>query len=73
MMNPFKNVEVNKPPKITVAIGLWISFPGRSPFNANGINAKAELNAEKVGLQMAGLFDQAEANNAPQKTHHAPA
>ena len=35
MMNPFKNVEVNKPPKITVAIGLWISFPGRSPFNAN--------------------------------------
>ena len=44
-MNPFKNVEVNKPPKITVAIGLWISFPGRSPFNANGINAKAELNA----------------------------
>ena len=39
-MNPFKNVEVNKPPKITVAIGLWISFPGRSPFNANGINAK---------------------------------
>ena len=37
-MNPFKNVEVNKPPKITVAIGLWISFPGRSPFNANGIN-----------------------------------
>ena len=44
-MNPFKNVEVNKPPKITVAIGLWISFPGRSPFYDNGINAKAELNA----------------------------
>ena len=34
---------------------------------------KAELNAEKVGLQMAGLFDHAEANDAPQKTHHAPA
>ena len=42
-MNPFKNVEVNKPPKITVAIGLWISVPGRSPFNANGINAKADV------------------------------
>ena len=52
MMNPFKNVEVNKPPKITVAIGLWISFPGRSPFNANGINAKAELNAViKIGFK----------------------
>lgn len=51
-MNPFKNVEVNKPPKITVAIGLWISFPGRSPFNANGINAKAELNAViKIGFK----------------------
>ena len=44
-MNPFKNVEVNKPPKITVAIGLWISFPGRSPFNANGINANACIHA----------------------------
>ena len=36
----------------TVAIGLWISFPGRSPFNANGINAKAELNAViKIGFK----------------------
>lgn len=27
-MNPFKNVEVNKPPKITVAIGLDL-IPGK--------------------------------------------
>ena len=46
-MNPFKNVEVNKPPKITVAIGLWISFPGRSPFNANGINATPTICAKR--------------------------
>ena len=44
-MNPFKKVDDNNPPKMTVAIGLWISLPGRSPLMANGINAKAELRA----------------------------
>ena len=44
-MNPFNKVEVNKPPKITCAIGLWISLPGKSPRKANGIKAKAEVNA----------------------------
>ena len=64
-MNPFKNVDVNKPPKITVAIGLWISFPGRLPFNANGINAKAELNAViKIGFKRSG--------NLVSRTHAIP-
>ena len=45
MMKPFKKVDVNKPPRITVAIGLCISLPGRSPFSASGINARAELSA----------------------------
>ncbi len=40
-MKPFRKVDVSRPPKITVAIGLCISLPGRSPFSASGINASA--------------------------------
>ena len=50
-MKAFKKVDVSKPPKMTFAIGLWISLPGKSPRNANGIKAKAEVNAViKIGL-----------------------
>ena len=45
MINPLRKVEESNPPKMTVAIGLWISLPGKSPFTANGISAKAELKA----------------------------
>lgn len=45
MMKPFRKVDVSRPPKITVAIGLCISLPGKSPFSASGINARAELSA----------------------------
>ena len=41
-INAFNRVELNNPPKITFAIGLWISFPGRSPPIANGMRARAE-------------------------------
>ena len=44
-MKPFRKVDVSRPPKITVAIGLCISLPGKSPFSASGINARAELSA----------------------------
>lgn len=50
-MNALRKVEVSKPPKMTFAIGLWISLPGKSPRKANGIKAKAELKAViKIGL-----------------------
>ena len=42
---PFNKVELNNPPRMTWAIGLWISLPGRSPPTANGIKARAEVNA----------------------------
>ena len=51
-MKPFKKVDVNNPPKITLAIGLWISLPGKSPASANGISASAEDNAViKIGFR----------------------
>ena len=40
-MKPFRKVEVSNPPRITFAMGLCISLPGRSPLSANGINASA--------------------------------
>ena len=43
--NPFNRVELNKPPNITWAMGLWISLPGRSPPTAKGIKANAEVKA----------------------------
>ena len=50
-MKALRKVDVNKPPKMTFAIGLWISLPGKSPRKANGIKAKAELNAVmRIGL-----------------------
>ena len=50
-MKALRKVDVSKPPKITFAIGLWISLPGKSPRKANGIKAKAELNAVmRIGL-----------------------
>ena len=51
-INAFNRVELNNPPKITFAIGLWISFPGRSPPIANGMRARAEDRAViKIGLR----------------------
>lgn len=48
---PFNKVELNNPPRITWAMGLWISLPGRSPPTANGIKAKAEVKAViKIGF-----------------------
>lgn len=44
-MKIFSIVEVNKPPNITLAIGLWISFPGKSPAIASGISAKPAVSA----------------------------
>ena len=50
-MKALRKVDVNKPPKMTFAIGLWISLPGKSPRKANGIKAKAELKAViRIGL-----------------------
>ena len=47
------NVDVNRPPKITLAIGLWISFPGKSLANAKGIKAKPAVKAViKIGLNL---------------------
>ena len=43
--NPFNSVELSNPPKITCAMGLWISFPGRSPPRARGIKANADVRA----------------------------
>ena len=51
-MNPFRKVDVSRPPRITFAIGLWISLPGKSPASANGISASAEDNAViKIGFR----------------------
>ena len=41
----FRIVDDNNPPKITTAMGDCISFPGSPPRNANGIRARAEVNA----------------------------
>ena len=41
-------MELNNPPNITCAIGLWISFHGRSPPTASGIKASAEVKAGDV-------------------------
>ena len=41
----FSKVEVSNPPRITFAIGLWISLPVGSPFSASGIRARAAVNA----------------------------
>ncbi len=41
----FKIVDVSSPPRITFAIGLCISLPGKSPLNARGINARAAVKA----------------------------
>ena len=50
-MKALRKVDVNNPPKMTFAIGLWISVPGKSPRKANGIKAKAELKAVmRIGL-----------------------
>ena len=52
MTKPFKEVEVNNPPKITLAIGLWISLPGKLPLTAKGIIAKADDKAViKIGFK----------------------
>ena len=49
----FNMVEVNKPPKITLAIGLCISFPGKSPLIASGISASPAVKAViKIGLNL---------------------
>ena len=45
IINPFNRVEVSNPPKITFAIGLCISFPGKPPLTASGIRASAVVNA----------------------------
>ena len=45
MTTKFKTVAESNPPKITTAIGLWISLPGSPPFIANGINAKPVVKA----------------------------
>ena len=42
MMKPFRNVDVKRPPKITFAIGLCISLPGRSPLRASGISVETD-------------------------------
>ena len=53
MINIFKRVELSKPPNITFAIGLCISFSGKSPVIANGINAKAVVKAViKIGFSL---------------------
>ena len=44
-MKAFRKVDVKRPPRITFAIGLCISLPGKSPRNAKGIKASAEDNA----------------------------
>ena len=47
-----RRVEVNKPPRMTTAIGLWISLPGRSPETARGTRARAEVKAViRIGLR----------------------
>ena len=51
MMKALRNVDVSNPPRITVAIGLCISLPGKSPRNTNGTKAKADVNAViKIGF-----------------------
>lgn len=43
MTKPFRTVDVNSPPRMTFAIGDWISLPGRSPPMASGSSAKADV------------------------------
>ena len=45
MMNALISVELSSPPRITMAIGLWISLPGLSPPRARGIRASAAVRA----------------------------
>ena len=45
IIKAFRKVEVSRPPNITLAIGLWISLPGRSPRRASGIRARADESA----------------------------
>ena len=47
-MKALRKVDVNKPPKMTFAIGLWISLPGKSPRKANGIKAKPPADVDFV-------------------------
>ena len=50
--NALSKVEVKRPPRITFAIGLCISLPGRSPPRARGIKARAEVRAVmRIGLR----------------------
>ena len=44
----FRIVDDSNPPKITIAIGDCISFPGSPPFIAIGINANAEVKAVMI-------------------------
>lgn len=44
-IKPFRNVDVNSPPRITLAMGLWISLPERLPPSARGTSANAEQSA----------------------------
>ena len=39
----FSSVDVMRPPKTTIAIGLWISLPGLSPLKTKGMSATAEV------------------------------
>jgi Methylase involved in ubiquinone/menaquinone biosynthesis len=39
----FSSVDVMRPPKTTIAIGLWISLPGLSPLKTKGMSANAEV------------------------------
>ena len=45
-MKAFRKVDVKRPPRITFAIGLCISLPGKSPRNAKGIKASAVKSTE---------------------------
>ena len=61
MMKPFRNVDVKRPPKITFAIGLCISLPGRSPLRASGISASA-LETNKIYLELLNVRTEARMN-----------
>ena len=51
MMNPLRNVDVSRPPSITLAIGLCISLPGSSPPTASGMSASPDVRAVmSIGL-----------------------
>ena len=51
-MNPLRRVEVARPPRITLAMGLCNSLPGRSPPSARGMSARAVVSAViRMGLR----------------------